>query len=91
MRDKPYEESKWMTDYISFEKAETEKEMVERVLKMLDSKEHLKQVIADQDEKIDRLEGELYELKAHWTLRLKWKIATLLNKIPRYTIKIERK
>tara|TARA_B100001094_G_scaffold52795_1_gene48259 strand:+ start:586 stop:852 length:267 start_codon:yes stop_codon:yes gene_type:complete len=86
MNPYPYGESKWMTDYMDFGTAQSTEEMLEELKKKLNDPAHLNLVIREQDEKIDRLEDTIYKLRAPLMLKIKWKLATLINKLPKIRI-----
>lgn len=82
MNPYPYGESKWIDDYMDFDKIMNEDEIFE----MLNSPDYLKHVIKEQDNKINSLEDTIYKLKAPITLKIKWKLASLMNKLPKIRI-----
>tara|TARA_B110000467_G_scaffold159590_1_gene177478 strand:+ start:10813 stop:11079 length:267 start_codon:yes stop_codon:yes gene_type:complete len=86
MNPYPYGESKWMTDYMDFDRPQSTEEMLEDLKKKLNDPAHLNLVIQDQDKRIDELEDTIYKLKAPLMLKIKWKLATLINKLPKIRI-----
>ncbi len=86
MNPYPYGESKWMTAYMDFDSFQSTEEMMEDLRRKLNDPAHLNLVIKEQDAKIDRLEDTIYKLKAPLMLKIKWKLATLINKLPKIRI-----
>ena len=86
MNPYPCGESKWMTDYMDFDRPQSTEEMLEDLKKKLNDPAHLNLVIQDQDKRIDELEDTIYKLKAPLMLKIKWKLATLINKLPKIRI-----
>tara|TARA_R110002096_G_scaffold255618_1_gene448888 strand:+ start:71 stop:337 length:267 start_codon:yes stop_codon:yes gene_type:complete len=86
MNPYPYGESKWMTNYMDFDRPQSTEEMLEDLKKKLNDPAHLNLVIQDQDKRIDELEDTIYKLKAPLMLKIKWKLATLINKLPKIRI-----
>jgi len=71
---------------MDFGTAQSTEEMLEELKKKLNDPAHLNLVIREQDEKIDRLEDTIYKLRAPLMLKIKWKLATLINKLPKIRI-----
>jgi hypothetical protein len=82
MNPYPYRESKWMKDYMDFDKSMS----LENIMEHLKDPKYLNQVIAEQDLKINELEDTIYKLKAPIMLKIKWKLASLMNKLPKIRI-----
>ena len=91
MNPYPCGESKWMTNYMDFDRPQSTEEMLEDLKKKLNDPAHLNLVIQDQDKRIDELEDTIYKLKAPLMLKIKWKLATLINKLPKIRIEWQEK
>jgi uncharacterized coiled-coil protein SlyX len=59
---------------------------LENIMEHLKDPKYLNQVIAEQDLKINELEDTIYKLKAPIMLKIKWKLASLMNKLPKIRI-----
>ena len=86
MNQYPYGESKWMSDYMDFDTPQSTEEMLEELKRKFEDPEFLNQVVAEQNAKIDKLEDTIYKLKAPIMLKIKWKLASLMNKLPKIRI-----
>ena len=78
----PYSDLKSMSNYMDFEKSMT----LEDIMEHLNDPQYLNQIIKEQNEKIERLEDTIYKLKAPLMLKIKWKLASLMNKLPKIRI-----
>ena len=82
----PYSKSKWMDDYMNFDQAMSEEGIFMQIEETLNSPAYLKHVIKEQDNKINSLEDTIYRLKAPITLKIKWKLASLIDRLPKIRI-----
>ncbi len=86
----PYSKSKWMDDYMDFDQGMSEEEIYIMTEKMLNSPAYLNNVITSLNKKIERLEDEIDSLEdrlnATLIVKIKWKIASLINRLPKIRI-----
>jgi len=95
MNPYPFEDTKEMEDYLSYAEWSVYDDMpVDKktrwLMERLDSPEFLNAVIRSNNEKIKELEEEISllneKLNAPLMLKIKWKLASLMNKLPKIRI-----